>query len=291
MDYQNVLSNEFRDLDLIAKKEKEKYISAYPFPHITIKNFFSNDFLSQVLNDFPDLSKLHATQNYNNQNEIKFANNKYDNFSDKIKFFFDFLNSGTFLYFLQSLTLIKETLVSDPYLNGGGLHEIKRGGVLKIHTDFNRHPFLDLDRRINVLIYLNKSWQETYGGHLELWDKNMKVCGKKILPDFNTMTIFSTTDYSNHGHPDPLNCPADLSRKSIATYYFSKGRPKNEIINKYKKNRTFFKNRIGFKEEVFEKKEFLKNILRKSNFYNYLKKIEKKYIRTGNSAKKRFKDS
>ena len=291
MDYQNVLSNEFRDLDLIARKEKEKYISAYPFPHITIKNFFSNDFLSQVLNDFPDLSKLHATQNYNNQNEIKFANNKYDNFSDKIKFFFDFLNSGTFLYFLQSLTLIKETLVSDPYLNGGGLHEIKRGGVLKIHTDFNRHPFLDLDRRINVLIYLNKSWQQTYGGHLELWDKNMKVCGKKILPDFNTMTIFSTTDYSNHGHPDPLKCPADLSRKSIATYYFSKGRPKNEIINKYKKNRTFFKNRIGFKEEVFEKKEFLKNILRKSNFYNYLKKIEKKYIRTGNSAKKRFKDS
>jgi len=291
MDYQNVLSNEFRDLDLIAKKEKEKYISAYPFPHITIKNFFSNDFLSQVLNDFPDLSKLHATQNYNNQNEIKFANNKYDNFSDKIKFFFDFLNSGTFLYFLQSLTSIKETLISDPYLNGGGLHEIKRGGVLKIHTDFNRHPFLDLDRRINVLIYLNKSWQETYGGHLELWDKNMKVCGKKILPDFNTMTIFSTTDYSNHGHPDPLNCPADLSRKSIATYYFSKGRPKNEIINKHKKNRTFFKNRIGLKEEVFEKKEFLKNILRKSNFYNYLKKIEKKYIRTGNSAKKRFKDS
>ena len=187
------------------------------------------------------------------------------------------------MYFLQSLTSIKETLVSDPYLNGGGLHEIKRGGVLKIHTDFNRHPFLDLDRRINVLIYLNKSWQQTYGGHLELWDKNMKVCGKKILPDFNTMTIFSTTDYSNHGHPDPLNCPADLSRKSIATYYFSKGRPKNEIINKYKKNRTFFKNRIGFKEEVFEKKEFLKNILRKSNFYNYLKKIEKKYIRTGNS--------
>ena len=291
MDYQNVLSNEFRDLDLIAKKEKEKYISAYPFPHITIKNFFSNDFLSQVLNDFPDLSKLHATQNYNNQNEIKFANNKYDNFSDKIKFFFDFLNSGTFLYFLQSQTLIKETLVSDPYLNGGGLHEIKRGGVLKIHTDFNRHPFLDLDRRINVLIYLNKSWQETYGGHLELWNKNMKACGKKILPDFNTMTIFSTTDYSNHGHPDPLNCPVDLSRKSIATYYFSKGRPNNEIINKYKKNRTFFKNRIGFKEEVFEKKEFLKNILRKSNFYNYLKKIEKKYIRTGNSAKKRFKDS
>ena len=283
MNYQNILSNEFKDLDLVAKKQNKNYISAYPFPHITIKNFFNNDFLSQVLNEFPDLSKLNATQNYNNQNEVKFANNKYKNFPNKIKFFFNFLNSNTFLKFLQSLTSIKEKLVSDPDLNGGGLHEIKRGGVLKIHTDFNRHPYLELDRRINVLIYLNKDWKENYGGHLELWNKNMSVCGKKILPNFNVMTIFSTTDYSNHGHPDPLNCPANISRKSIATYYFSNGRPKDEIINKHKKNRTFFKNRIGFTNEVFEKKEFLKNILRKSNFYNYLKKIEKKYLRTGKS--------
>ena len=28
MDYQNILSNEFRELDLIAKKQKENYISA-----------------------------------------------------------------------------------------------------------------------------------------------------------------------------------------------------------------------------------------------------------------------
>ena len=69
MDYQNILSNEFRELDLIAKKQKENYISAYPFPHITVRNFFSNDFLNQVLDEFPDLSKLYTTHNYNNQNE------------------------------------------------------------------------------------------------------------------------------------------------------------------------------------------------------------------------------
>ena len=96
MDYQNILSNEFRELDLIAKKQKENYISAYPFPHITVRNFFSNDFLNQVLDEFPDLSKLYTTHNYNNQNEVKFANNKYNNFPDKIKFFFDFLNSLLF---------------------------------------------------------------------------------------------------------------------------------------------------------------------------------------------------
>ena len=89
------------------------------------------------------------------------------------------MNSEVFINFIQNITSIKEPLKSDTDLNGGGLHEIKKGGVLKIHTDFNRHPSLDLDRRVNVLIYLNKEWKDQYGGHLELWDKEMKECKKK----------------------------------------------------------------------------------------------------------------
>ena len=128
-----------------------------------------------------------------------------------------------FLNFLQNITSIKEKLIADKELNGGGMHEIKKGGLLKIHSDFNKHPNLKLDRRLNVLIYLNKNWKEEYGGHLEFWDKEMKCCKTKILPIFNRMVIFSTTDFSNHGHPDPLNCPDLMSRKSIATYYYSDG--------------------------------------------------------------------
>ena len=79
---------------------------------------------------------------------------------------------------------------------------------------------------------------------------------KKNFSTFNTMVIFSTTDFSNHGHPDPLNCPIELSRKSIALYYFSSGRPENEIINKHKKNRTYFKSREGFENDVYEKRKF-----------------------------------
>ena len=147
---------------------------------------------------------------------------------------------------------IKEKLISDPYLSGGGLHEIKKGGLLKVHTDFNKHPTNNFDRRVNVLIYLNKGWKEDYKGCLELWDKEMKNCKQKILPSFNKMVIFSTTDFSNHGHPDPLKCPKELSRKSIALYYFSSGRPEHEIINKHKKNRTYFKSREGIKNDAYE---------------------------------------
>ena len=109
-----------------------------------------------------------------NQNEIKFANNLYSDFSINIKLLFDFLNSNYFVGFLQKITNINEKLIIDEKLNGGGLHEIKKGGLLKIHSDFNRHPILNLDRRLNVLVYLNKDWNEDYGGHLQLWDKEMQ---------------------------------------------------------------------------------------------------------------------
>ncbi len=83
-----------------------------------------------------------------------------------------YLNSQPFLEYLSALTGIGG-LLPDPYFRGGGLHEIPRGGFLKIHADFNRHPDLPLDRRINLLLYLNADWEERYGGHLELLDPEM----------------------------------------------------------------------------------------------------------------------
>ena len=286
LNIKHILSEEFQNLTEFALKEKKNYLTAKPFPNIAFNNFFNNDFLNTILNEFPDLSKLHGSQNYNVKNEIKLSNKNYDNFPTTIKLFIDFLNSDTFLSFLQNITSIEEKLISDPQLEGGGLHEIKRGGVLKVHTDFNRHPTLDLDRRINVLIYLNKNWKDSYGGRLELWNKNMSMCEKKISPTFNTMVIFSTTDFSNHGHPEPLNCPKDISRKSLALYYFSSGRPKSEVLSKHKKNRTFFKGRKGIKNDADEKKEYFKNFMRSFKFYQLLKNFEKKYIRRGKTGSK-----
>mgnify|MGYP005993079975 CR=1 FL=1 len=276
-----------KDIGFLAKRNQSKYIKATPYPHIVINNFFDRNFLNKVEKEFPDLSKIKSSINYKNKNEVKFANNKKKVFKKNTKLLFKYLNSNQFVFFLQTLTSIKEKLLADNTLSGGGLHEIKRGGVLKVHTDFNKHPYKNLDRRVNVLIYLNKNWKKNFGGDLELWNKKMDKCKKKIKPTFNSMVIFSTNDFTNHGHPNKLRCPNKLSRKSIATYYFSKGRPKYEIVQDYKKNTTEFKNRAGIKEDVFVKKEPIKNILRKLKIYQNIKNFEKKYIRTGYSTKKR----
>jgi hypothetical protein len=130
------------------------------------------------------------------------------------------LNGQVFLDFLERLTGIKG-LVPDPHFIGGGLHQILPGGFLKVHADFDMHGRLHLHRRLNVLLYLNQDWDASYGGDLELWDPTMTRAVRKIAPIANRLVVFSTTDTSFHGHPEPLACPADRARRSMAWYYYT----------------------------------------------------------------------
>lgn len=235
---------------LIAKAEefKEAYGSASPFPSIYFEDFFDEKMLSVVLDEFADMSSVNAL-NYQNKREVKLQGNGEEFFGDLTKRLMHFLNSEVFLEFIQTLTGIKEPLIGDPYYIGGGQHEIKNGGFLKIHADFNKHKTLGLDRRVNVLVYLNKDWKDEYGGCLELWDQEMKQCVTKIKPKFNTVAIFSTTDFSFHGLPDPVTIPDSMSRKSLALYYYSNGRPLEEVAQGEVPHGTIFRARPGSVED------------------------------------------
>ena len=179
----NYLNLNYNKLENYALENKENYVSAKPFPHIVIDNFFNNDLLNNVINEFPkNLDKI--GNKFENKVERKLSLNKSHLLSNNTNNFLNFLNSQIFLNFLQNLTDIDEKLVPDPYLLGGGLHELRKDGYLNIHADFNLHPSMKLDRRLNILIYLNKDWKESFGGSLQLWDKNMKECIQKIIPEF-----------------------------------------------------------------------------------------------------------
>jgi hypothetical protein len=255
-----IVSDAYKNLQNIARDYAPNYLKAEPFPHATFDGFFSESYLSKVLAEFPDLSQSKDVIHHDNGiTDIKLASTRGDSlFGPATKALMAFLNSHQFLDFLQILTSIQEPPIPDPHFIGGGLHEIKPGGFLKVHADFNKHHETGLDRRLNVLIYLNKDWQESYGGHFELWNEDMTECKKRELPFFNRMIIFSTTDFSYHGHPEPLTCPSNRSRKSLALYYYSNGRPSSEILN-LETHASLYKQRPG---EKFTWKLSLKNILR-----------------------------
>jgi Rps23 Pro-64 3,4-dihydroxylase Tpa1-like proline 4-hydroxylase len=239
----------FVDQDLLIKHAQDnhmRYIQAQPFPYIVLDNVFEDQMLNEIVGEFPSANEIDWMK-FNNPNERKLASRNELQFGNKTRQFIHYLNSKPFISFLERLTGI-ENLIPDPSLDGGGLHQILPGGLLKIHADFNKHSKTNLDRRLNVLVYLNKNWSDEFGGHFELWSRDMSKAEVRILPLFNRMAIFSTTSTSYHGHPDPLNCPSDQSRKSIAMYYYTNGRPAHEIVEGIQKHDTLFRNRKGQNE-------------------------------------------
>ena len=207
----------------LAERLRSDYAQANPFPHIVIENFLPEPVLEAVLDEFPDPS-ADLWERRATKNSLKLSCSILENLGPMTRLVLEQLNSRTMLRFLERLTGI-DHLIPDALFEGGGLHQILPGGFLKIHADFNKHPEWNLDRRLNVILFLNQNWSEEYGGHFELWDREMSACRQKVLPVFNRLVVFSTTDTSYHGHPDPLRCPAGMTRKSIATYYYTNGCP------------------------------------------------------------------
>jgi hypothetical protein len=202
------------------------YQGAHPFPHTAIDGLFDDALLDAVLADFPRPDE-DAWRRFESATEKKLGWVHTAPLRPNLREFLVAMNAPPMLQFLQQLTGI-DGLIPDPYYGGAGPHQIVSGGFLKIHADFNWHPLLRLDRRLNLLVYLNKDWPQEYGGHLELWDQEMKGCERRILPVFNRTVVFSTTDTSYHGHPRPLACPPDRTRKSVSFYYYTNGRPEEE---------------------------------------------------------------
>jgi hypothetical protein len=231
---------DYRKLDSLAGNFAGNYQQASPFPHIAFDDFLDPQLVQQLVEKFPALKEKpgqtpEAAKTETGQlpqpNKLWLSNQV--GVDPLIRQLYWELNSAPFLAFLEKLTGI-ENLLPDPHLAGGGVHQTMRDGLLMIHADFNKHPHFNLDRRLNILLYLNPGWQDEWGGQLELWARDMSRCEKSITPIGGRCVIFSTTRDSFHGHPHALTCPENQSRKSIALYYYTNGRPPGEDDSPHK---------------------------------------------------------
>ena len=196
------------------------YQQAYPYPHAQFDDFLETEAARQAMHAFPEV-RDEGWIHYMHVNEKKHGLNKLDLIPPYLREVIMTLNSDAFVAILSKLTGI-EGLRADPDLEGGGLHQSQRGGFLNIHADFTVHPHKPTwRRRVNLLVYLNEGWKPEYDGNLQLWTRDMKTCAQSISPVFNRCVIFNTDEDSYHGLPDPIQCPEDMTRKSIALYYFT----------------------------------------------------------------------
>lgn len=243
---------------MINKKISEKinslrsdYQNNKPFSHLIVDDFLNEDEYLKAYSDF-NLDRK-ETIDYVHASQCKRGLTDFNSMGPNIQELIRELSSKKFLEVLEKITGLKN-LKFDDSLHGGGLHEVKEGGYLNIHKDFGTHPTNKTwKRRINLLFYFNNEWKEEWNGFLELWENDKSKCAVKIDPKRNRMVMFDVIG-SYHGHPDPLTCPSNVSRKSLALYYFTDEKIEQKTISTYYTHRpsdnNLYKIKIFFDRQL-----------------------------------------
>ena len=197
-----------------------------PFDHWIINDFLDIDTARQASKEFIDYDNpAEEIIHYSGWIAEKKACNRWDRFPPLTYRIFSNLLSVNFVDHLSKITGISP-LYPDIGLHGGGWHMHSKSGKLAVHLDYSIHPKLNLQRKLNLIVYLEEDYDPSWGGSLQLWshDKDNKRPlnkVKEIEPIFNKAIIFDTTQKSWHGFPEPIHPPEGKMRKSFAVYYMT----------------------------------------------------------------------
>ena len=195
-----------------------------PFPHFVIDNFLDESLAEKLSNEFSEFNSS-DWYSYENPLEVKKTIHNWYSFPPDTYKFLNYLNSSTFIDQIKSITG-ENNLYPDQGLHGAGWHIHGRGGKLNVHLDYEVHPKLNLLRKYNFIYYLSKDWKKEWGGNLEFWSHDEETNSPKekiktIECKFNRVILFDTSQNSWHGFSEPINCPENVYRKSIAMYYLT----------------------------------------------------------------------
>ncbi len=215
----------FNPIDREVLRDRVRTVK--PFPHFCIDNFLTADFAEEVWRAFPSFEEAGKIGRkfaaVNEKEKVQVTDSKL--FAAPVAELNKALASPEFRGLLSHVFDIPN-LLSDDELVGGGIHETGPRGHLDVHVDFNYIEDRQLHRRLNILIYFNKNWQDDWGGNIELWDPDVTLLQFSALPRFNRCVVFATSEISFHG-VTAVKCPPGESRKSFAAYYYTREAPPN----------------------------------------------------------------
>jgi Rps23 Pro-64 3,4-dihydroxylase Tpa1-like proline 4-hydroxylase len=204
---------------------RKQFRTAQPFPFVVIDGFLEPEFALEVANAYPSYGQAerlgHTFKAVNEYRKVQITD--YDRFPPAVRKLADAMKAPEFLATLSDITGIPDLLWDDTFA-GGGMHQTGSHGLLDVHVDFNQLSHNGTYRRLNLLLYLNTEWREEWGGKLELWDRDVKVCHHSVTPALNRCVIFETSDHSFHG-VTAVTCPPTASRNSFAIYCYTREAP------------------------------------------------------------------
>ena len=223
------LADETAKKILLSQKNGNYYQD--PFQYVIIDDFLPTPVAKLAMESFPPLTDPCWEHTSEVGIEVKSRTTWKSEFDipehiiDVVRVF----NSANVLNAMSEILSIPK-LLPDPFFTGGGLNVSETNGHLDVHVDGNYHDASGLNRRANLLLYLNPNWQPGWGGEFGIYAENAIDLKASVPPLFNRCVIFDSHDKSYHGLPNPINFPKSDPRKSIILYYYTVAkRPSNQI--------------------------------------------------------------
>jgi len=210
----------FNDIDhrYDLVKLKEHHFAGDPVPYTIIDDFLPRDIFNIVVKEIDDISSESWTVFANETSSREEVRNFVT--APHIQTLSNSMQGPSFLKWLEAITGV-EKLIPDPYLRGGGITSVSTGNKLGLHTDFNWNEQLRLTRQVNLIVYLNPVWEDSWGGNLEFWNFENTECVTSISPKPNRLAIWNYSKQLIHGHPQPLTCPENIQRQNLIQFYYN----------------------------------------------------------------------
>ncbi|MBA2746547.1 MAG: 2OG-Fe(II) oxygenase [Flavisolibacter sp.] len=254
-----MLTSQWSD-EKILDQWANAFNAARPFRFLVIDNALQESHVEKLAAAFPSLSKMSV--NYKGMNEHKSEHSDFDALDPGFNTLKKLCSESSFLRVIEKITGMKEIMtIHDRY--GYGLHQGGSNSFLDIHVDYNLHPLEKKQRRLNLILFLNRDWEASWGGALEFWNQDVSECKHAILPLFNRVVLFECNEYSYHGY-SKINCPESVTRKSFYHYYFTEPEKKllfHDTLFKTKPKEPFTK------RVVVRIKETGKNLVKTTLFH------------------------
>lgn len=194
-----------------------QFIENSPYPMIILDNFLPDGIAQQMYKECESIPDIHWSEFTRKGSYMKECKKL-----EHAPVAFEFVNqmhSAPVMEWLCSLTGIKD-LLPDPYITGAGYSRSFTGDSLQLHSDFNWNDRLKLHRILNFIVYISPKWKEEWGGSLQFTDFNKTQIIQSVSPVFNRAIIWKYHRKGFHGYPDPLTCPAGISRNTFRLFYY-----------------------------------------------------------------------
>jgi len=205
--------------ELVERLGRDGEVDDDPYAHLVLDDVLPKDF---VLGLTDEIRHMDSWVRYENPLERKSTCNDWHQFGPYLYRYFSAMLSHEVSKIVGDRLGIAG-LRADVGLHGGGVHLSVDGDKLNVHQDYSLHPKSALERRVNVIYHVEPFWQDSFGGHLELWSGKSEPVEmrRRVLSRFNRMVVFVTSPGSWHGYADRIRCPSSVTRKTLATYYVS----------------------------------------------------------------------